>query len=236
MKIHFALPLLVAMSVPLWGQNLNTPRPPDKIDPNLPNVLILGDSISMGYTPVVKRLLAGKANVQRPIDNCNDTGAGLRNIDRWLGTQKWAVIQFNWGLHDFCYRDPYAAKADAHDKVHGVITVPPDQYEKNLELLVTRLEKTGAKLVWASTTVVPEGDSGRFVGDDKKYNDIAARVMQRHGIPTDDLYALTVSFHGAFSAGPGNVHYNNAGYTAIGRQVAGAVEKALAAANSANPG
>ena len=34
-------------------------------DPTLPRVLIIGDSISIGYTPRVRRLLEGKANVHR---------------------------------------------------------------------------------------------------------------------------------------------------------------------------
>ena len=33
---------------------------PAKLNPNLPNVLIIGDSISIGYTEVVSAKLAGK--------------------------------------------------------------------------------------------------------------------------------------------------------------------------------
>jgi acyl-CoA thioesterase-1 len=33
----------------------------------LPNVLVLGDSISIGYTLFVRELLEGKANLYRPI-------------------------------------------------------------------------------------------------------------------------------------------------------------------------
>jgi len=234
MKHYLVAALFLMLGLPACGQDFYTPpqdraglKPQEEINPNLPNVLILGDSISIGYTPVVRKLLAGKANVLRPSANCGDTKAGLKHLDEWLGTRKWDVIHFNWGLHDLAYRNPQAPGTGHLDKVHGTLSVPPKEYEKNLEQLVARLEKTGAKLIWASTTVVPENEAGRLVGDDKKYNDIAARVMQRHGIPTDDLYALTVSFKGALSAGPGNVHYNRAGYEKIGAQVAEAIEKAL---------
>lgn len=76
-------------------------------DDTLPNVLILGDSISIGYTLGVRALLEGKANVFRPInaagtgaENCSGTTKGVTAIDRWLGDRKWDVIHFNFGLHD----------------------------------------------------------------------------------------------------------------------------------------
>jgi dienelactone hydrolase len=201
-------------------------------DPKLPNVLIIGDSISIGYTRAVRAKLAGKANTWRPMgakdpDNCGDTIIGLAKIDRWLGNQKWDVIHFNWGLWDLCYRDPAAANRRNRDKVRGKISVPPEDYEKNLEKLVTRLEATGAKLIWANTTLVPEGETGRFVGDDEKYNEVAARVMKRHGIPTNDLFSLTKGFAGKYSVQAGDVHYTGAGYQQIAVQVAGAIETAL---------
>jgi acetyl esterase len=201
-------------------------------DPKLPDVLIIGDSISIGYTRAVRATLAGKANVWRPMrgkgpDNCGDTVIGLEKIDGWLGKQKWDVIHFNWGLWDLCYRDPNVEKQGNRDKIGGKISVTPEDYEKNLEQLVTRLKATGATLIWANTTVVPEGETGRFVGDDEKYNAIAARVMERHGIPTDDLHALTKGFSGTFSVKPDDVHYTVAGYEKIAVQVAAEIGKFL---------
>mgnify|MGYP005673497673 CR=1 FL=1 len=48
--------------------------------PDLPNVLIIGDSISIGYTVAVRRLLDGKADVFRPMTNCNHSGTGVRGV------------------------------------------------------------------------------------------------------------------------------------------------------------
>ena len=160
-----------------------------KADPALPNVLILGDSISIAYTLPVREKLRGKANVFRPMrpdkqpDNCGDTPLGLAKLDQWLGDTRWDVIHFNWGLWDLCYRHPESKEQGNRDKVNGKVSTPPEDYERNLEKLVARLKATGATLVWASTTVVPDGEAGRFVGDDVKYNAIAARVMERHQIP-----------------------------------------------------
>jgi lysophospholipase L1-like esterase len=200
-------------------------------DPKLPNVLFLGDSISIGYTRLVREKLAGKANVFRPMrgrnpDNCGDTTIGLERIDTWLGSQKWDVIHFNWGLWDLCYRNPASKNQGNRDKVGGKLSTPLNVYERNLEQLVARLKSTGAKLIWANTTVVPEAEAGRFVGDDQKYNAAAARVMQREGIPTNNLFDLTKSFAGQHSLKAGDVHYTPAGYALLAAQVAIAVESA----------
>ena len=155
----------------------------------------------------------------------NDTTIGLKKIDGWLGQQKWDVIHFNWGLWDLCYRNPKSKEQGNRDKVSGKLSTTPADYEKNLEQLVTRLEATGAKLIWANTTVVPEGEAGRFVGDDEKYNAIAARVMQKHGIATDDLFTLTKGFAGEYSTKAGDVHYTAAGYGKLAVQIAATIEQ-----------
>src|SRR5688572_1778820 len=74
-------------------------------DPALPRVLLLGDSISMGYTVPVRERLKGVANVHRPAANCGPTERGVANLDKWLGDGKWDVIHFNFGLHDLKYVD-----------------------------------------------------------------------------------------------------------------------------------
>ncbi len=202
-------------------------------DPQLPNVLILGDSISIGYTRDVRALMNGKANVYRPMSgknspaNCGDTGIGLANIDGWLGDKKWDVIHFNWGLWDLCYRNPSSKEQGNRDKKNGKVSFTPEQYRANLEKLVLRLKATGAQLVWASTTVVPEGEAGRFVGDDAKYNAIAAEIMKRHDIPTDDLYTLSKSLDPELFVKPGDVHFTVKGYQQLAAQVAASLSQAL---------
>jgi lysophospholipase L1-like esterase len=194
---------------------------------DLPKVLIIGDSISIGYTPFVKRQLKDEAAVSRNPGNAAHTGTGLEKIDAWLGDTRWDLIHFNWGLHDLCYRSPDAKRQGGRDKVNGTLTTTLEQYEKNLDQLVTRLAKTGATLVWASTTLVPEGEAGRIAGDDKKYNEVAARVMKKHGVATDDLHALSATFAADLFVKPGDVHYKPAGYQKLGTQVASSIRTAL---------
>jgi hypothetical protein len=203
-----------------------------KVQAGLPNVLILGDSISIGYTRQVRKGLEGKANVFRPKANCGDTPRGLAQIDKWLGDKKWDVIHFNWGLWDLCYRNPQSKAQGKRDKKNGTLSTPLPEYEKNLEKLVTRLKKTGAILIWASTTVVPEGEVGRFVGDDAKYNTAAARVMKKHGVAINDLHALSAGFAAEIFTKPGDVHYTPKGSAKLAEQVVASISQVLVKQNS----
>ena len=131
----------------------------------LPRVLLIGDSISIDYTVPVRELLKAKANVHRPLTNCGPTTRGLTGIEEWLGDGKWDVIHFNWGLHDLKYMGPQGQNLADPKAKDSRPQVPIDEYEKNLRKLVSRLKKTKAKLIWRSTTPVPEGCKGRVVGD-----------------------------------------------------------------------
>ena len=74
--------------------------------PEKPKVLIIGDSISIGYTPFVKEVLKHEAIVKHNSENAQHSGTGLLKLDTWIGNKKWDIIQFNWGHWDLCYRHP----------------------------------------------------------------------------------------------------------------------------------
>ena len=185
-----------------------------KDDSALPRVLLIGDSISIGYTVPVRQLLAGKANVHRPHTNCGPTIRGLEQRDQWLGDGHWDVIHFNWGLHDLRRDDGKNPQ------------VAPEQYAKNLDELVKRLKKTGATLIWCSTTPVPEGTGNRIVGDSAKYNALAQKVIDAHGIETDNLFSFALPRLKEIQR-PANVHFTAEGSKILAKQVAGSIEKAL---------
>ncbi len=191
----------------------------------LPRVLLIGDSISMGYTLDVRELLKGKANVHRIPTNGGPTTNGLKNIQAWLGESKWDVIHFNWGLHDLKYiaEDP-SKRADP--KAPGShLQVPLADYEKNLSELVKIMQATGAKLIWCNTTHVPAGSDGRIEGDEVKYNEAAARVMKAAGIPTDDLRAHALAKPEAQL--PANVHYSPEGSRYLAEKVSAVITEHL---------
>ena len=117
---------------------------PPQVQDGLPNVLLIGDSISIGYTVMVREALAGEANVFRPLTNCGPTTKGLESLDQWLGDRKWDVIHFNFGLHDLKYMGPNNENlADPHAETSHQ-QVPIEQYAANLKQIANRLKKTGA--------------------------------------------------------------------------------------------
>lgn len=191
--------------------------------PGLPRVLLIGDSISMGYTLGVRTNLAGKANVHRPAENCGDTARGVSSIDKWLGSGKWDVIHFNFGLHDLKYLDAAGqlAAPDKGKQVHGLA-----EYEANLRKIVARLKQTGAKLIWAATTPVPGGSTGRIEDDAIRYNAVAARVMQEQGVTINDLHAY-VKPRQAQLQRPANVHFTDKGSAQLAETVAAHILPAL---------
>jgi lysophospholipase L1-like esterase len=178
-----------------------------KDDPKLPRVLLIGDSVSRGYTQPTRAALAGVANVHRAPANCGPTASGVKNLEVWLGAGKWDVIHFNFGIHD-----------------RGT---PAADYVNRLEAIVGRLEKTGAKLVWASTTPIPDNPAQKQTARSiVEKNALAAEVMRKHGIPTDDLFAaLTPRL--AELQNPHDVHFTGAGYEFLGARVAAAIRAAL---------
>ena len=234
-KILTSLTLIAISSASLFASEPFTPQDDIdalkkvkiKHDKSLPNVLLWGDSISIGYTRYVIPMLAGKANVSRIKGNSGDTNRGLKSIKKWLGKKKWDVIHFNHGLHDLCYRHPQSKVQGNRDKKKGTMAVPLEQYEKNLETIVLELKKTGAKLIWASTSVVPEKEAGRFVEDAVKYNAAAKKIMDKHGIAINDLHALTTAFDKSLFIRVGDVHFKDEGYAKIAKQVAIAIEQEL---------
>lgn len=194
---------------------------------NLPNVLIIGDSISLGYTSFVKSALNGKATVYHNPGNARHTGYGLEKLDDWLGDTKWDIIHFNWGLWDLCYRNPEAQNQGNRDKINGQVTYTPEQYGANLETLVQRLKKTGAKLIFATTTYVPEGEVGRFVKTDKEYNKVAIKIMKKYGVTVNHLNQISKKVHQEYGVGIGNVHYKKEGYKLLSKAVIKIIQKYL---------
>lgn len=215
------LTLLLAATVFAFGQvddfGPQSPAFAPVVDnPALPRVLLIGDSISIGYTVAVQKALASEANVHRIPENGADTANGLKKIESWLGDSRWDVIHFNWGLHDLKVTPG------------GGRQVPIEVYERNLVMLVERLKGTGAQLIWATTTPVPEGKQNppREPADAPKYNAAGRRVMEAHGIVIDDLYAAALPRLAEIQL-PVNVHFNNSGWELLASRVAASIQAAL---------
>lgn len=176
-------------------------------DPARPRVLLIGDSVSRGYTLAARTALAGKANVHRAPANCGPTSLGLRKIDVWLGAGKWDVIHFNFGIHDR--------------------NTPIPDYTERLEQLVAHMQQTGAKLIWATTTPIPDiPEKRQKAASIVERNKAAAQIMQKHSVAVDDLFTA-VAPHLTELQNPNDVHFNAKGYEFLGQQVATSIETAI---------
>lgn len=153
---------------------------------NLPKVLLLGDSIRMSYQAPVARLLEGRAEVVGPPENCQYSGYTLDSLDRWIEMLgKPDVVHWNSGLHD-C----------GHNPARIPIQFPLETYRANLEAILRHLRNLTPRIIWA--TLTPVHPNRPFRSDQwswhnseiDAYNRLARELMEREGVPINDLHAL----------------------------------------------
>jgi acyl-CoA thioesterase-1 len=194
---------------------------------DLPNVLIIGDSISVGYTPPLGDLLDGEARVVHNEGNARHSIYGLQNIEAWLGDTEWDVIHFNHGLHDLKYVDEEGKNTDSETLGH--IQVPVEEYAAAMERIVVRLKQTGASLIFATTTPFPPNPAGplRKPEDVAVYNAAALSIMQRHGVAVNDLHDFALPRLDELQRKPSNVHFTVHGSMVLANEVARYIGAAL---------
>jgi len=160
----------------------------------LPRVLILGDSVYNGPAREVAKALKGKAEVvyKQPVPGRPfNSRTALDDLAELLGEEPWDLIHFNVGLGDLVYRVPGIKSFRVISKTSGgVRATAPAAYEANLQELISRLQKTRAKLVWASTTPIRNSSARLFEPrSEVAYNAIALKVMQASGVAVNDMHA-----------------------------------------------
>lgn len=185
-----------------------------------PKVLIIGDSISMGYTPFLKKEFKNKARISRIPGNGQHTKTGLNKLDRWLGQNEWDIIQFNWGLWDLYYYKTDSFGKQLLDTLNGTITHSSIEYAENLEMLVNQLKtKTNAKLIFITTTYVPNKNPGIQEKDVILFNERAKEIMTQHQIQIIDLYEPSKSIHKNFGVHENDIHYTKEGYKKLSLEI-----------------
>ena len=185
-------------------------------------VILVGDSIRMGYEPVAVRELAGWAEV---IEMGGIQGGNTRNVlahlDEWVISRGPDIVHLNAGLHDM-----------ARDLGPGPENrVPLDEYRANLERILQTLQReTGAALLFALTTPVDLGRQlavakavNRTAEDVAAYNTAAREVAAGLGIAVNDLHAAVVEAGADELLAEDGVHFTAAGSEVLGRAVAAAV-------------
>lgn len=186
--------------------------------PGLPKVVLVGDSIRLGYQPTVTRELAGRAVVVGPRANGGDSTNVLRNVEAWVVREKPDVVHLNCGIHD-----------TKRFRKTGVFQVSPDAYEKNLrDVIAIVREKTDAVVLLATSTPIVderaaearrERDYELLDASIDQYNAIVRKVAKELKIPVDDLNAV-LSKEAETLIGKDGVHPTRAGYEKLGHRVA----------------
>ena len=185
---------------------------------DVPKALLLGDSIRMSYQPPVAELLAGRATVVGPADNCQFSLFTLSSLDRWLAELGQPdVVHWNNGIHDA-----------GHNPNRSPVQIPIDVYRANLEFILRRLRALTPQVIWATSTPVhPQ----RPFRDDQwswrneeidRYNEAAAELMQANAVPTTDLHRLVWENLDDYLA-EDQLHLSAAGQRACAEAVAEAV-------------
>ncbi len=176
---------------------------PATLNPALPNVLLVGDSITRAYFPDVVTLLAGKANVYLfATSACSGDPRLPTQLNEFFTMEHltFSVIHFNNGMHGWEYSEA--------------------EYSAGLPALVRALQQgaSGSTLIWASTTPVhTAADFGASNERINARNAAALSQMKSAGIPVDDQNLL-MSLHDDLHRD--NVHYKSEGSQIQAKQVA----------------
>ena len=196
-----------------WAQK------PEDPNPALPNVLLLGDSITRAYYPQSAQKLAGRANCYLFATSASSgdprLASQLQSYFHMVGV-RFRVIHFNNGMHGWGYTEVQYA--------HGLPEILTD----------LRTDASGAKLIWANTTPV-QNDSTTGGATNVRIearNTAAARLMRANHIPLDDQFALMTQHADLHN---GDVHYTAAGSAVQADQVVKFVDSMLLSHGMAAP-
>jgi lysophospholipase L1-like esterase len=186
-------------------------------------IVLIGDSIRMGYQEVVRRELGAKAEVWAPAENGGNSRNVLAHLEEWVISRRPEVVHLNCGLHDVWRASPAEEPA-----------VPLDEYRANLTEIFHRImDGTAAVLTWAATTPVNERSHRERKGFDRleadilAYNRAAAEIAGGLGVGINDLYAAVVRAGPDSLLSDDGVHFAQAGYELLGKAVAEFIRPSL---------
>ena len=182
---------------------------------NTPLVVLIGDSIRMGYQDHVASQLAGRAEVWVPKENGGDSRNVLAHLDQWVLSRRPDLVHVNCGLHDL--KRAFGAESE----------VPLAEYEGNVRQILQKLQRElNGAVVWATTTPVDENwhhqNKGfdRLEADVEAYNVAARAVAVDLEVPIDDLFAVIECEGKARLLTQDGVHFTEEGSQLLGRVVA----------------
>ena len=191
-------------------------------------VLLLGDSIRMGYDEYVKELLAGEFEVvYDDVDNGRFAAYTLWQANQFFKNYgRFDVVHWNNGYWDM------NAEAPMTEAIH-----PVDEYVYFLGRILKEIRRNGAVPVFATTTPILSKEAAAevtvegitpFVYDNewvRKYNEAAVKFMKSEGVMINDLYALC-SEDRHFYKCPDLLHLTEEGYRRCAEKTAQTIREA----------
>lgn len=184
---------------------------PAHADPKLPNVLLIGDSITRNYYPAVAKQLEGAANIYL---FASSTSLGDPRLPHQLA-EFWAmegvrfqVVHLSNGLHGWGYSE--------------------QQYGAALPEFLAELRhlSPASTFIWSTITPIKTDQPGAASNTriDAR-NAIASSFFRQHGIRIDDQYSLMLHHQNLYQDG---VHFNESGSAFQAAQVAQIIRPLLA--------
>jgi hypothetical protein len=184
---------------------------PAHSDPQLPNVLLLGDSIARNYFPQVVKDLTAVANVYLMSVSTSVGDPRLpHQIAEFAAMENvtFRVVHFNNGMHGWGYTEA--------------------QYKTAFPALlssVRSLTGKGGKLIWANTTPLKANGSSEATNPRiEARNAIAQEQVQAAGISIDDQHTLMTGHPDLYQDA---IHFGPAGANIMGDHAAASIRAAL---------
>jgi lysophospholipase L1-like esterase len=191
-------------------------------------IVLLGDSIRIGYQAIVRAELEGVADVWVPPDNGQHTTNLLLRFNDWVILQRPDVLHLNAGLWDVRH-----VARGRHDLGN---VVPVEQYRANVRRLLTLAKQyASGAVIWATTTPIDEAANfqqtapadhpARRGADVAEYNAAAVEEATTLGVGVNDLHKIVLEYGPARWLSPDGMHATEDGYAAVGRRVADVLRK-----------
>lgn len=183
------------------------------------SIILIGDSIRIGYAPFVKRELQDVAQIWEPEKNGFTSRNVLLHLEPWVLSREADVVHLNCGLHDL-------ARDQDRDGTLRDVRVSLEEYERNVRQILARVQQCGKTIFWATITPVHQENHRTYKGmqrwesDIEKYNEVASRVARERNVPVDDLNRVVTEAGRDEVLLPDGVHYTEAGYELLGKAVA----------------
>lgn len=213
---------VIATATVLVASEADTHKPNH---PEKPRVVLIGDSIRIGYAPKVAEILKGDAIVVGSSSNGGDSESILKHLDEWVIAEKPDLVHINCGLHDL-----------KRSKADGSHQVEIERYRANIRTIVERIRKsTRASIIFASTTPIIDerhaqrkADFDRTEADVVRYNAAMIETLRDLDVPIDDLHAIVQNEAAGRIMRSDGTHYEPEGYDKLAEAVADCVRRRIA--------